>query len=183
VLVNILVITPLAGFANYFTGIPVNHDFSVEGIPTIYKFVAQNFFCVFVLDFLFHMNHRLFHHPFVYKRLHKIHHEYKVSIFCATVYCHPIEMLVCNIFPSIAGPLILGKSMHVTAVTGWLIPIGVGSIVDHCGYEFTWSPFRLVPFTCDYGYHVFHHSHNVGNFSTFFHFWDTILGSNNKYYQ
>jgi uncharacterized membrane protein YhaH (DUF805 family) len=40
VLFNILVITPVFGLANYFSGIPVTHDFSVEGVPTSFKFVA-----------------------------------------------------------------------------------------------------------------------------------------------
>ena len=123
------------------------------------------------------MGHRLFHSRMFY-RFHKIHHRYKQSLWCATIYCHPLEMVICNILPAVIGPMILGKKMHITTVMAWLFAISLGSIVDHCGYEFSWSPFRLIPFTCDYGYHVFHHSHNVGNYSTFLHFWDTILGSN-----
>jgi hypothetical protein len=38
VFVNICIVTPLAGAMNYFTGIPVANDFSVEGLPSTKKF-------------------------------------------------------------------------------------------------------------------------------------------------
>lgn len=52
----------------------------------------------------------------------------------------------------------------------------------HCGYDFSWSPYRLIPFSTSAAYHDFHHSHNVGNYSSFFSFWDTLFGCNNDYY-
>ena len=41
----------------------------------------------------------------------------------------------------------------------------------------------MLPFGSDYGYHVYHHSGNVGNYSSFFTFWDTVFGSNKTYYE
>ena len=32
-------------------------------------------------------------------------------------------------------------------------------------------------------YHDYHHSTNVGNYSGFFSFWDTICGTNQHYYK
>lgn len=174
---------PIVTFWNLLTGIPITFDFSDAGAPSVYKFYCQFFFCVFVLDFFFHMNHRLFHTSFFYKRFHKIHHRYKVTLFCATTYCHPVEMVICNLIPAGIGPMLLGAQMHVTAVMGYFLLAALGAIIDHCGYEFTFSPFRMVPFSCHYGYHVFHHSHNVGNYSTVWHLWDTLLSSNSEYWQ
>ena len=168
---------------NYFTGIPVPNDFSVEGLPSMKKFIIQAIFCSFCEDFQFHMGHRLMHTPFFYQRFHKIHHRYKTTLFCATTYCHPFEMVIGNILPSVLGPMILGNKMHITAVWGWLIFRVIESIDGHCGYDFPWSPYRLLPLTADYGYHVYHHSNNVGNYSSFFSIWDTILGSNTSYYK
>ena len=31
-------------------------------------------------------------------------------------------------------------------------------------------------------YHNYHHTHNIGNCSTFFSIWDTIFGTNQSYY-
>jgi sterol desaturase/sphingolipid hydroxylase (fatty acid hydroxylase superfamily) len=35
----------------------------------------------------------------------------------------------------------------------------------------------------DPSYHDFHHEKNVGNFSSFFTVWDTLFGSNEKYFE
>jgi sterol desaturase/sphingolipid hydroxylase (fatty acid hydroxylase superfamily) len=32
-------------------------------------------------------------------------------------------------------------------------------------------------------YHDFHHTHNVGNYSSFFQIWDTIFGTNKSYFK
>lgn len=53
----------------------------------------------------------------------------------------------------------------------------------HTGYDFSFSPFRLIPFSSSARYHDFHHSHNLGNYSSFFTIWDTILGTNGDYYK
>lgn len=72
--------------------------------------------------------------------------------------------------------------MHIIASLTWIAIRTGESIEGHTGYEFTWSPTRILPFACDYGYHAYHHSHNIGNYSSFFSIWDTIFGSNKEYY-
>ena len=34
------------------------------------------------------------HHPFIYKRVHKVHHEWTAPISLAVVYVHPFEHIV-----------------------------------------------------------------------------------------
>jgi len=53
----------------------------------------------------------------------------------------------------------------------------------HSGYEFPFSIFRVLPFTTDDSYHYYHHSKNVGNYSTFFTVWDTVFDNNVDYYE
>ena len=112
-----------------------------------------------------------------------MHHEHKTTIAITGIYAHPIEFLFGNIFPTIAGPLILGKHCHLTTLWIWSFLRTLESTEGHSGYEFSWSIFRLIPFAPDYGYHVYHHSHNSGNFSSFFVLWDSIFGSNKTYYE
>ena len=73
--------------------------------------------------------------------------------------------------------------MHFVTFLLWGL-VRLGETLDgHCGYEFSWSPYRLIPFSTSASYHNFHHSHNVGNYSSFFSLWDTIFGQNKAYYQ
>lgn len=181
VIFNLAVCVPVFGMFNWFVGLPASNDFTEEGLPGMKKFFIQVMFCAIVEDFTFHMAHRLNHTPFFYSRIHKIHHRYKIVLSCATVYCHPLEMLICNIIPTVLGPIILDNKIHITAMWGWLIFRTIESIIGHSGYEFPCDPYRLLPLTSDYGAHVYHHSHNVGNYSSFFSVWDTIFGSNKAY--
>ena len=71
----------------------------------------------------------------------------------------------------------------------WVVYRIAESIDAHSGYEFPWSPFRLVPFSgiillnlVPASFHNYHHTHNVGNYATFFCFWDYIFGTSPRYY-
>lgn len=57
------------------------------------------------------------------------------------------------------------------------------TVDGHCGYEFSWSPFRLLPLSGSAEYHNFHHSHNVGVFASFFTYWDSIFKTNKEYFE
>lgn len=123
----------------------------------------------------------MLHTKWLYQKIHKIHHKHISTLFYAYAAAHPLEYIFGNVLPTVVGVLILGKNIHVTTVIGWYIARSFETLEGHCGYDFSWSPFRWVPFSAGYGYHVFHHSVNVGNYSSFFHIWDTILGSNSAY--
>lgn len=56
------------------------------------------------------------------------------------------------------------------------------TIDGHCGYEFSWSPYRLLPLSGSSEYHNFHHSHNVGNYASFFSYWDSLFGTNKDFF-
>ena len=136
-----------------------------------------------VEDFTFHLSHRLLHWKAIYPYIHKVHHEHKVTIAAAANYAHPIEFLFGNVLPTAAGTLILGPKIHITTSLTWYVLRSMESTEGHSGYEFSWSMYRLIPFGSDYAYHVYHHTQNVGNYSSTFTFWDTVFGSNRQYYR
>ena len=111
-----------------------------------------------------------------------MHHQHKITIGLASHYAHPVEYLLGNVLPTLAGPLILGHNIHMTAMVTWYVFRNLESIEGHSGYEFSWSFFRVLPFSTDYAYHAYHHSHNIGNYSSFFTVWDTVFNSNKAYY-
>jgi len=134
-------------------------------------------------DFAFHWAHKFLHLPIIYPYIHKIHHEHSMTIGIVNDYFHPLEFLISGVFPSNLGSAILGKRMHVFTYIIWNIFRNAESSDGHSGYEFSWSPFRLLPFATSATYHDFHHLYNIGNFSSFFSLWDTISGTNVKFYE
>ena len=68
----------------------------------------QVIFCNMVENLSFYMSHSLLHKPYLYKMIHKVHHEHKVTTSIAAIYAHPLEYLFGNAVPSTLGALILG---------------------------------------------------------------------------
>ena len=134
-------------------------------------------------DLSFYFNHRVLHQSWVYPSIHKIHHEHKATFSLASLHAHPFEYIFGNVLPTMIGPMILGHRMHRAAVCGWLFVRVLESLDGHCGYDFPWSPFRLLPFQPEGNYHDFHHETNVGNYGTFFTWCDTIFGTNSAFYK
>lgn len=180
---NIFILNPML-YAPFLLdpSLPVPMDCSMEGLPSAFKLCGQMLFCMLMEDLIFHCSHRFLHRPWVYPYIHKIHHEHKVTIGLAASHAHPVEYLLGNVGPTIAGPLILGDRMHFLGVFTWYILRTIEGIEGHSGYDFSWSAFRMLPFGSDFGYHAYHHSHNIGNYSSFFTIWDTVFGSNKAYY-
>jgi sterol desaturase/sphingolipid hydroxylase (fatty acid hydroxylase superfamily) len=50
-----------------------------------------------VHELCFYYSHRLLHHPSIYPRVHKKHHEFTAPIALAAAYAHPIEHIVSNV--------------------------------------------------------------------------------------
>mmetsp|Transcript_14186 Transcript_14186/g.13760 ORF Transcript_14186/g.13760 Transcript_14186/m.13760 type:complete len:95 (+) Transcript_14186:692-976(+) len=86
-----------------------------------------------------------------------------------------------NMLPMALGPILLKDKLHFWTYLMWNF-VRLGETTDgHCGYEFSWSPYRILPFASSSAYHSFHHSHNVGNYSSFFSIWDTFYGTNKAF--
>lgn len=177
VCIPVLLYTTLA-LDNY----TVKYDMSVEGLPDWKTLMLTVTFCMLCEDLSFHFLHRLLHWRVIYPYIHKVHHTYVTTISIAAEYSHPIDYLFGAVIPGVLGGLILGNRMHYCTVLLWTVVRVCETLDGHCGYEFSWSPYRLIPFSTSAAYHDFHHSHNVGNFSSFFSFWDTLFGQNKDFY-
>ena|ERR1700733_3672113 len=174
-----LVTFPLASLGDlYFNNWHIKFLTSVEQLPNSYTLIASIVFMMICEDFTFHFTHKFLHWKVIYPYIHKIHHTHVTTIGIAAEYAHPLEYLFGNIVPGVMGALILGGNCHLFTVLSWGL-VRLGETLDsHSGYEFSWSPYRLIPLSTSAKYHDFHHSHNIGNFSSFFSFWDTIEGTN-----
>ena len=130
-----------------------------------------------------HCFHRLMHTSLMYGPFHKQHHSYTNVVSVAAEYFHPVDYFFISLLPASIGPNLLGKHLHITTYLAWIIWQTLESADSHAGYEFPFSPFRLLPFSGSASYHDYHHTHNTGNYSSYFTVWDTILGSNKEYFE
>lgn len=175
ILVHILVVLPTV-----FGEFP--HRSDIESYPGFTEIIPQVLIFILVEDTTFYWSHRLFHTPFLYKRIHKQHHEYNDTLAFVAEFSHPIEFAV-NIIATGLGPLLLGNKTHMLTVYLWYAIRTFEAYDGHSGYEFPWSPFRLLPMSGGSDYHNYHHLKNIGNYGSFFTYWDTICNTNNNYWK
>ena len=159
------------------------HSLAIEDLPDAATLALTITFFMIMEDFTFYWAHRFLHWRVIYPYIHKMHHTYSTTVGIAAEYAHPVEFLLGNMLPSSAGAIILGPNVHLLTVLAWYV-VRFGETLDgHCGYEFSWSPFRLIPFSGSAEYHDFHHSANVGNYGSFFSIWDSVFGTNSAFYE
>jgi sterol desaturase/sphingolipid hydroxylase (fatty acid hydroxylase superfamily) len=154
-----------------------------ESFPGVVEIATQIIVFMIVEDFGFYWSHRLIHSKYIYPYIHKKHHEYNISVSIACEYSHPLEWVFTGLIPSSMGSKLYGSRCHFVTLLLWNLLRITETIDGHCGYDFTWSPFRLLPLSGSARYHSFHHSHNQGNYSSFFTIWDTLCGTNKNYYK
>lgn len=176
---NQYVLTPFMLWTSYDLMRARGMSGDVSSVPHWYTSLWQIGVAMLVEDCLFYWAHRTLHHPKLYGPIHKLHHQYKSSIGLASEYAHPIEFIFSNALPFTAGPLLVG--MHYWTFLMWNA-LRVGETVDgHSGYEFPWSPFRLLPFSGSSTGHEYHHWANIGNYGSFFTFWDRLMGTDQAF--
>ncbi len=147
--------------------------------PTTIDILRDNFHLTLLHELFFHLSHRLMHtYPSLYK-YHKVHHEYKQNIFIAAQHNHPIDYIL-----SIAAPVVLALGIvqpHSFTQFQWAIYLVYTNLDDHVGYSFPWSPVRWFPFCALTSEHEFHHSVNIGCFSSKLDVFERLFGTNQKF--
>jgi sterol desaturase/sphingolipid hydroxylase (fatty acid hydroxylase superfamily) len=180
--INHLVFMPLILLPYYI----FNHcPFSLEyhKLPSCLEIITQTVSFMIMEDFCFYWSHRALHMEMIYPYIHKIHHEYINVVSISSEFSHPLEFIFGNVLTSNLGPLILGKRVHFSTFAMWII-MRIGETTDgHSGYEFSWSPYRLLPFSGSSEFHNFHHLNTKGNYSSFFTYWDRLLGTVNPSFE
>ena len=95
----------------------------------------------------FYYSHLMLHSKLLYKRLHKIHHEWTAPVALAALYAHPLEHVLSNLLPIALGPLLMGS--HLLTAWTWYVLALVGTANAHSGYH--------LPLLPSPEFHDFHH--------------------------
>lgn len=156
------------------------YEYSYEKLPDIFTMVLHIIFLIICEDFSFYWSHRILHHKKLYAVIHKIHHRYRLVVSIASEYAHPLEYLVANVLASNVGSLILGKRLHIFTSFVWIFFRVAETTDGHSGYEFPWSPFRLIIFGAGQEYHNYHHLNFDGNYGSFTTIWDRLFQTSNN---
>jgi methylsterol monooxygenase len=132
----------------------------------------------FVLEDAWHYwFHRALHTPILYKKVHKLHHQYSAPFGLAAEYASPIEVMILA-FGSVGIPIIytsITKDLHVLTMYLWIVARLFQAIDAHSGYEFPWSLHHFLPFWAGADHHDVHHEKFLGNYASSFRWWDAVM--------
>lgn len=111
----------------------------------------------------FYWTHRALHIPILYRNFHKMHHHFTAPIAVATIYQHPVEFIINNIFAVLSGPVL--SNMHPRSAYFYLVYALIQTLGGHSGYEWHGGV-----------NHDLHHEKFDVNFGSL-KLWDTICGT------
>ena len=168
-LVGLIGIAPIVRFLNIET------SFAVQDLPSMQTVLVHLLFCLLVEDAMFFCSHRLLHTDFLYKNVHKTHHDYLHVAGPASEHAHPLEFTLGNLLPVITGPLLCRA--HASTMCLFLALRIAVSVEEHSGFSCRASPLRVSPWAALSAGHAYHHSHTTNVFASQFVFWDALFGT------
>ena len=134
-------------------------------------------------DAYFYWTHRLMHHPRLFDRFHRLHHEsHSPSPWAAYAFA-PLEAVIQAMFLTI---LIFVLPLHVTVIYLFMLHMIVRNVIGHSGFEL--FP-RGMPGHAVFGvlttitHHDLHHSSNGSNYGLYFTWWDRLAGTEHPKYR
>lgn len=121
--------------------------------------------------------HRWMHHPKVFRKVHKVHHDSLTPTPWTAFSFHPWESLI----EALILPLILiFLPMHLYVLGFYLLLMTISSVINHLDIEIfpesfrnSWAGRQLINAT----HHHYHHEEFRTNYGLYFTFWDRWMGT------
>ncbi|CAE7252028.1 FAXDC2 [Symbiodinium natans] len=125
-------------------------------LPGPWEMFTHIGFGVIVNEVLFFYGHWMMHaNKYLYRNIHKIHHEFKAPMGLAAIYCHPVEFFVSDLMPLGAG-LVVVRTNAFTGVV-WMAFAVMATQTHHCGIRWPWIDFFSFNAEAQPNFHDFHH--------------------------
>jgi sterol desaturase/sphingolipid hydroxylase (fatty acid hydroxylase superfamily) len=132
---------------------------------------------LFLHDAYFYWAHRLMHLPWLYKRVHRVHHQSTNPSPWAAYSFHPWEALVeVGILPL----FVMGLPLHKSHVVLFFLFMIVYNVYGHLGYELYPASFlksKWGSWVNTSRHHNLHHARFQGNYGLYFLIWDRWMGT------
>eukprot|EP00211_Chloroparvula_japonica_P016962 CAMPEP_0119122440 /NCGR_PEP_ID=MMETSP1310-20130426/2698_1 /TAXON_ID=464262 /ORGANISM="Genus nov. species nov., Strain RCC2339" /LENGTH=303 /DNA_ID=CAMNT_0007112095 /DNA_START=61 /DNA_END=972 /DNA_ORIENTATION=- len=146
--------------------------YAPSDVPSAKTFVWHLLAFALVEDVLFYSTHRMAHEvTWLYKNVHKIHHELVQSFSIGARYAHPLEDFFSNLLPVVAGPILCGS--HMLEVYLWVSVALTITLIGHSGYHLP-----LLPSSEAHDYH--HLKFTGGNYGAIG-LLDDLFSTNSKF--
>lgn len=107
-------------------------------LPTFHWVLAEMAVHILMEEVGFYYSHRLLHSRYLYRYIHKRHHEWTAPIAVTAIYCHPIEHIFSNLIPPFLGVFIMGS--HVATAYLWFSLAILSTLNAHSGYHLPFFP-------------------------------------------
>jgi sterol desaturase/sphingolipid hydroxylase (fatty acid hydroxylase superfamily) len=140
------------------------------------RWLGELVWLLVVDDLVFYGVHRSLHEvPWLYRRIHKRHHEAFAPVPIEYLFVHPAEWMLgtLGLGLGVLGLLAAFGSVSAWSIWSWQL-VRVGHELEiHSGLAL----WRL-PFFAPMSHHDLHHARpNSGNYASMFTFWDRVLGT------
>jgi sterol desaturase/sphingolipid hydroxylase (fatty acid hydroxylase superfamily) len=145
--------------------------------------VASIVALVVLHDAYFYWTHRAMHHPWLFRRVHRVHHLSTNPSPLAAYAFAPAEAVVQAMFVPIVA---LVLPFHPVAMFVFLVYMIARNVLGHLGVELMPRWFVrhrwLSAFTTT-THHAMHHRKPRGNYGLYFTFWDRLMGTTHADYE
>mmetsp|Transcript_58651 Transcript_58651/g.178868 ORF Transcript_58651/g.178868 Transcript_58651/m.178868 type:complete len:267 (-) Transcript_58651:129-929(-) len=126
-----------------------------EELPGPRIFIGHLLAFAIITEFMFFWSHRTLHSPFLYREIHKVHHEVKAPFGLCAIYFHPLEHVLAALQGALPA-LICGS--HASVLIFWIFIATFNIILHHSGYDFEpYWPDSIKPFKSMTQQHDYHH--------------------------